>query len=723
MPTASSKTEWPALDAKLLADSAETLNFTLGLPTSLAILPDGTVLFRRTPPRSFASDLYALALDGSVKTLATVDELMGSGEEHLSNEEKARRERMRTATRGVVDAEASEDGSKILVPLGGKFHLIDRASGKRIAIDPKGAAFDPHLSPDGTKIAFVRDGKLVVGTATEPMTVLYTSHPPADHEDGTADFAAQEELDRRRGFWWSPDSKQIAVQRTDNTPIDTLWVSDARHPENAPVKFRYPRAGRPNAKVQLGILTVPAKGAHGVEPHWLTWDAKWEYLVSISWKKNAPLTAFVLDRDQNNAAVLALDGKEPRQLITEHDDAWFEVKDGGPTWLDDASGFLWMTERTGEYTLELHDPKGALVKTLTPAGFGLRELVGIDGTDAIVNAAVDPTTQDVYRVPLAGGAPVKVSRGDGWSTAARVKHGTIVISTGLTEGGRRVAAYGKDGARELPSVAERPSLVPTTKLDTVEVGGNTFHYAITRPRDFDPSKRYPVLLKVYAGPTTTMVYNMRDAYTMDQWYADAGFIVVRSDNRGTPMRNRAWQRAVLKDLITVPMNDQVDVLQAVGAKYHELDMSRVGVFGWSFGGYFSTMAVLLRPDVFACAVAGAPVTDWELYDTAYTERFMKLPKENPEGYKRGNAMTYASTLSRPLLLIHGITDDNVHFAHTLAFIEALFVAAKRAEVVTLSGTHMVPDPKLNLAREQIQVDFFREHLAQPAPAVPRPTFQ
>jgi dipeptidyl-peptidase-4 len=720
-PPAPLTTEWPALDAKLLADSAETLNFTLGLPTSLAILPDGTVLFRRTPARSFASDLYAVAPDGTVKTLATVDEMMGSGEEHLSNEEKARRERTRTATRGVVDADVSEDGSKIMVPLGGKLHVIDRATGKRIAIDPKGAAYDPHLSPDGTKIAFVRDGKLVVGTATEPMTVLYTSNPPADHEDGTADFAAQEELDRRRGFWWSPDSKQIAVQRTDNTPIDTLWVSDARHPENAPVKFRYPRAGRPNAKVQLGILTVPAKGAKA-EPHWMTWDATYEYLVSVSWKKSAPLTALVLDRDQNNATVLALDGKEPRTLLTEHDDAWIEVKDGGPTWLDDGSGFLWMTEKTGEYTLELHDPKGAFVRTLTPAGFGLRELVAVDGSDAIVNAAVDPTTQEVYRVPLAGGAPTKISAGDGWSTAARAKNGTVVIHTGLVAGGRRVTAVTASGAHELPGVAETPSLVPTTMLETVAIGGNTFHYAITRPRNFDAAKRYPVLLKVYAGPTTITVTNVRNTYVMDQWYADAGFIVVRSDNRGTPMRDRTWQRAVLKDLITIPMNDQVNVLQAIGAKYHELDMSRVGVFGWSFGGYFSTMAVLLRPDVFACAVAGAPVTDWELYDTAYTERFMKLPKDNPEGYKRGNAMTYASTLSRPLLLIHGITDDNVHFAHTLALIEALFVAAKRAEVVTLSGTHMVPDPKLSLAREQIQVDFFREHLAQPAPPLPRPTF-
>ena len=170
---------------------------------------------------------------------------------------------------------------------------------------------------------------------------------------------------------------------------------------------------------------------------------------------------------------------------------------------------------------------------------------------------------------------------------------------------------------------------------------------------------------------------------------------------------------MLKDLITVAIEDQAAALEAIGARHHELDLARVGVVGWSFGGYFSAMAVLLRPDVFKAAVAGAPVTDWALYDTAYTERYMKTPQSNPEGYKATSALTHAHKLSRPLLIIHGITDDNVHFAHTLAFIEALYVAGKRAELITLSATHMVPDPKLNLAREQVQIDFFRDHLGPP----------
>jgi dipeptidyl-peptidase-4 len=210
-----------------------------------------------------------------------------------------------------------------------------------------------------------------------------------------------------------------------------------------------------------------------------------------------------------------------------------------------------------------------------------------------------------------------------------------------------------------------------------------------------------------------MVEDFRDGYVMDQWYADAGFIVVRSDGRGTPNRGTAWERAIYQDLITVPMEDQVGALKAIGARHREMDMSRVGVTGWSFGGYFSTMAVLLRPDIFKCAVAGAPVTDWKLYDTAYTERYMRTPQHNPDGYARTSALTHADKLDRPLLIIHGITDDNVHFAHALALIEALYVAGKYASVITLSATHMVPDPKLALAREQVQIDFFRQHLGPP----------
>ena len=701
-------TTWPAIDPQLLADSAATFHWRLGLPTPLAVTADGAVLFRRTEARGFAADLYELD-----PATGKVSRLLGAnpGEEQLSDAEKARRERTRTATRGVVDVDISADGRVVMATLGGMFHLIDRKAGTRVEIDPHGEAYDPHLSPDGTQIAFVRGGDVwVVGRTGAPRQL---THHPEGFEYGVAEFAAQEELDRRRGFWWSPDSKSLAFQRSDLRPVQTIYVADARHNDKPPVPFRYPRAGTPNAIVDLGI--IPATGG---DPQWVTWDTeRYPYVARVAWDPRA-LTLVVLSREQQELALLAIDHGKTRTLVEQKSATWINLprpsavgySAGTPLWLPDGT-FLWTRESGDAWSLEQRGADGAGLRELVVPGF--RALVGLDGDAAIVEAQTDPTRCDVWRVPLAGGAPQRISDGEGVSTAD-VEHGVILMSTLLSAGGRHSWAISGSHRVELPSVAERPKLVATTKLETVELAGRTHHVAITRPRAFDPSRKYPVLLYVYAGPHVAIVEDALDGYVMDQWYADAGFIVVRSDGRGTPNRGVAWERAVWKDLITVPLADQVDALQAIGARHRELDMSRVGVFGWSFGGYFSTMAVLLRPDVFRCAVAGAPVTDWSLYDTAYTERYMQTPQHNPDGYKKTSALTYAGKLSRPLLIIHGITDDNVHFANTLSLIEAMYVAGKYASVITLSATHMVPDPKLSLAREQVQIDFFREHLGDPS---------
>jgi dipeptidyl-peptidase-4 len=700
---------WPALDEAFVETWAATQGFRLGKPQVLAIAPDGTLLFRRTGPRERRADLHLLDSSGHDQVVS-VDSLLGGGEVSLSNDERARRERTRTATGGIVDIDLSADGKRIAMPLGERVFVFDRDTGRaqELAVGA-GYPLDPHISPDGASVAFVRDGDLWIAAVGGGPARKLTSHEPGI-EYGVAEFVAQEEFDRQRGFWWSPDSQSLAFQRSDARQVSTLYVADSRHPERAPVPFKYPRAGESNVIVGLGLQSL-----RGGAARWVVWDqARWPYLAHVQWPEHGPLCLLVLNRAQTELALLAVDERTAttRVLAQAHDAAWVDVPVGAPVWLEDGSGFLWMTEAASGWTLELRAASGVLVRTLTEPQFGLRSIAGVtpDGSAAIVLAAEDPREQHVWRVPLDGSPKSALTQERGTHTAL-VRHGVVVINSALHGGGSASVAVYPDGRRQqLPSVAEQPALVPTTQLESVAVEGQTLYTAITRPRNFQKARRYPVLLNVYGGPGVLNVRDYLDGYLLDQWYADAGFVVLRADGRGTPNRGRDWERAIHKDLVTLPLHDQVAALEAMAKRHPELDRARVGVFGWSFGGYLSSMALLLRPDVFKAAVAGAPVTDWSLYDSAYTERYMQTPQENPTGYQHSSALTHAAELRRPLLLIHGVTDDNVYFANTLALIEALFRAGKRAELVTLSSTHMLADPKLSLAREKLRVDFFREHL-------------
>ncbi len=682
-----------------LAQLAATSRFSRGRPVAISLTPDGrSVLFLRSGPRSFVQDLYQYDVARrEERVLLTAESILRGAEEILTPEERARRERQRQTARGIASYRLSRDGRRILVPLSGRLFVIERASGAvRELASTAGFPIDPRFSPDGTQIACVRNQDLYVTDVASRRERRLTEGGGDTLSNGEAEFVAQEEMGRHQGFWWAPDGRTVAYQHTDVGGVEVLRISDPAHPERPPQTWPYPRPGKKNAAVTLGL--IPASGGRTT---WVAWDReRYPYLATVVWQENAPLTILVQNRTQTEEVLLAVDAATgaTTPLLTETDAAWLNLMEGSPKWLADGSAFLWMTERNGAFQLELRSRDGRLLRALTPPEPGLREGVDLDEARGMawVRSGEDPTQIHLFRVPLdpRRGRRVQVTVEPGIHGAIFSEDGAAYVHTVSPLSGRpRWAVHGRDGRPrgELRSVAEIPPLTPRPEFATV---GDSlrFHAVLLRPRDFDAARSYPVIVSVYGGPGSQTVTASAQSYLVSQWLADHGFVVVSIDGRGTPGRGRAWERAIRGNLIDLPLRDQVDALQALGRHYPELDLTRVGITGWSFGGYFAALALERRPEVFHAGVAGAPVTDWLDYDTHYTERYMGLPDENPQGYEAASALTRAKDLGRPLLILHGTADDNVYFLNSLKLCDALFRAGRSFEFVPLRGyTHMVAD--------------------------------
>ena len=720
-----------AADSAFLDQYAATYHFTLGRPTAIQVTPAGdAVLFLRSGPRSFVQDLYSFdTATGRERVLLTATSILRGAEEKLSAEERARRERQRQAARGIASYQLSEDGRRILVPLAGRVFEVERgAPGARpgavieLPGTAAGEAIDPQLSPDGTLAACVRNGDLYVTDIASRRERRLTQGGGDTLTHGLAEFVAQEEMDRFTGFWWSPDGRSIACETANLSRVEMLHIADPVHPEREPQAWRYPRPGTPNAEVGLDL--VPVAGGATIP---VGWDRfRYPYLATVRWEKNAPLTILVQNRRQTEEALLAVDERtgHTTTLLIEKDAAWLNLDQAAPKWLADGSAFLWTTERGGAWQLELHARDGRLLRTLTSPEFGLRRLVHLadDSSQVWVQASADPTQLELWRVRLDGrGSPELMSHEHGLNSAVFGKGDAVFVHQLERPDGDPVQTVRRgDGSviatlrslAESPRIEAHPVFIRVGRDVPAEPGRmRRYSAVVVTPRDFVTTRAWPVIVHVYGGPLSQMVMQSRNRYLLDQWIADHGFVVVSFDGRGTPGRGRAWERAIRGDLIQIPLDDQVAALQALGRTLPGLDLKRVGIFGWSFGGYFSAMAALRRPDVFRAAVAGAPVTDWRDYDTHYTERYLNLPELNPRGYTAGSVLTWAPRLERPLLVIHGTSDDNVYFMHSLKLCDALFHAGKDFEFLPLPGfTHMVPDPVVTARLYGRIVQFFERNL-------------
>ncbi len=703
---------------------ARTQRFTLGEPRTVTVSPDGkrVVFLRSTDGSDPVNALWVFDVDAGTERLVADPRVLLAAEEDgadLPAEERARRERAREGAGGITSYATDANSTVVAFALARRLFAGGLLSGRARELAVTGPVFDPRPDPTARRIAYVSSRSLRIGELDGSSRVLIGagSAPDGSSDPGTvswgsADFIAAEEMGRSRGYWWSPDGTTLAVCRVDDAPVGEWVIADPAHPERPARTVRYPAAGTANPDVTLHLVGLDGSVTA------VDWDRDFfPYLAAVDWT-DAGLTLLVQARDQQGTMVLQVDATagptrgETTVLSHDYDAAWVELVPGTPARL--ADGRLVMTaDRDGARRLLVAD------EPVTPPELQVRSVVAIGGHDQApvvtfcANPIDDATQLQVWQWSDNELRAVTTERG---VHGAALGGATLVVrSATLDRPGVTTIARTPSDDHEIASFAEVPLVEPNVQLLTV--GERRLAVAVLLPHGFDPDgDPLPVLLDPYGGPHALRVTQAHNSYLTSQWFADQGFAVIVADGRGTPGRGSEWERAVHGDLAGPTLDDQVDALLAVAEQVPGLDLTRVAIRGWSFGGYLAALAVLRRPDMFHAAIAGAPVTEWRLYDTHYTERYLGDPSDSADRYDANSLLPLAADLTRPLLLIHGLADDNVVAAHTLQLSAALLGAGRPHEVLPLVGvTHMTPQEEVAENLLLHQLDFLRRSLP-PTPA-------
>jgi dipeptidyl-peptidase-4 len=679
--------------------NARTQRFTRGAPRSLHLDPTGhRLLFVRSGHHTDpVGALWSMDVASGEETMvADPHALLSGGEERLSAAERSRRERSREGAGGIVGYATDRDATVAAFALSSRLWVADLVGGGVRELASAGAVIDPRPDPTGTWVAYAADGALHVVAADGSQSRVLATAEKEQVTWGVAEFVAAEEMNRHRGYWWAPDGASLLAARVDNGPVPRWYVADPAHPERPATEHRYPVAGSDNAVVTAHVLTL---GGERVD---VTWDrSAFPYLVRAAWSE-AGCVLQVMSRDQRLAQVLRLEPAtgETHVLLEQSDDVWLDAVDGVPALLPDGRLVV---------TADVDDTRRVLVDGLpvTPAGLQVESVVSVSADGVLLEATDDPVRRQLWRwTPDI--AAERLTDVDGYTTGIHAGASLVVVERSAARPLPTVVVTSPAGRRVVTSYAATPPVVGSPTF--YRVGEDRLAVGVVLPRDHVPGTPLPVLMDPYGGPHHREVLDMPERWREEQWIADRGFAVVKVDGRGTGGRGRAWDRAV-RDAFDATLEDQVTGLLAVAELVPDLDLSRVGIRGWSFGGYLAALAVLRRPDVFHAAVAGAPVTDWSLYDTFYTERYLGHPAQAAEVYARNSLLDDAARLTRPLLVIHGLADDNVVVAHTLRLSSALVDAGRPHEVLPLSGvTHMTPQDVVEENKLVLQVEWLQRHL-------------
>jgi dipeptidyl-peptidase-4 len=700
-------------------------------PHGVMISPDGQRVgfLRGRPDDQFQLDLWAYDVRDHQSHLIVDSKLLLPGEK-ISDAEKARRERARTAAfHGILTYDWSPDGRMVLFPLGDTLYVADLDAHRSAAprqVAAGAGLIDPQISPKGRFVSFVRDQNLFVVELATGVERQLTRDGGGTVHNAEAEFIAQEEMDRSHGYWWAPDDGAIAFEQFDESPVPIVKRFEVYPDRTEVIEQRYPKAGDSNVVVRLGLVS-PSGGA----VRWIDLGPNADiYLTRVDWLPDGKSVSYQRQtRDQKRLDLIAVDlaSLAQRTLLTETAATWVNLNDD-LRFLKKQPAFIWCSERSGYNHVYLYGTDGVLIRPLTSGDWTIDAVTAVDEKSGLVYYSSNRDTvidNQVYTIRLDGDAsqkPVRISEGDGWHGATFARDANTVslyvdsYSNPTTP--PQTSIRGPDG-RFLAWIEEnrldehhpywpyRDSHVMPEFGAIAAEDGQSLAYCLYRPSGFDSAKRYPVFLSVYGGPGGQMATRgWGDLF--NQYMAQHGYIVFMLDNRGTPRRGRRFADALYHRFGDIEVRDQLAGIRWLKQQPF-VDPARIGVYGWSYGGYMTVMMLAKGGSELAAGVAGAPVTEWRDYDTHYTEQFLGTPEENAAGYDSSAVWTALPGLTAPLLLIHGMADDNVLFLNSTQLMAALQKQGTQFRLMTYpGGKHGLSTRAMQKHVHHLIADYFDE---------------
>ena len=696
-------------------------------PVQLKFSPDGsrvTYLQGKTDDYN-RYDLWEYNLEDNTNRVLVDSAELFSGPENLSDEEKARRERQRIFGKGILEYTWSTDGKALLFPLNGDLYYYDLASAKSKKLTNTDAfETDARFSPKGNYVSFIREQNLYALALNSGKEIQLSQDGGGVIKNGMAEFVAQEEMSRMTGYWWSGDETKIAYTRVDESPVKEAIRNEIYADEVKLFNQRYPFTGTDNVKIQLGVVKL-----NNQHVDWIDLGKDEDiYIARAKWLKDSKTLSYQWqNRSQQTLELRFYDSESKKQKValTENSDTWINLH-FDLVFLKDKKHFVWASERDGFKHLYLYRTNGQLVRQITSGDWAVDSLKGIDEKKGIVYFAGrkdTPLESHLYSAPLfKKGDSKRITEEGQYHNVVLAKDNKTFIDTSSSVNKPKSAALRKVNGEFITWLEENkldnshPLTPYLSNLATPEYGtlkaddGQIMHYRLFKPTNMSAGKKHPVIVNVYGGPHAQRVTNSwRSKNLYFQYMAQQGYVIFQLDNRGSYNRGKKFEDAIYKNLGDVEVADQIKGVEFLRTLDY-VDAKRIGIYGHSYGGYMALMTMFKAGDYFNAGVSGAPVTDWALYDTHYTERYLGHPDTNAKGYEASAVFPYTDGLKGPLMIYHGMADDNVLFTHATKLFKQLQDSEKQFEMMTYPGSkHSLRGKQVQTHLHQTITNFFNRH--------------